>query len=283
VSTKTWEQAVEWLRQQPDQVDLVRACYYDDPLLQAAERFAQSGEWKATANLLPAIPGKALDIGAGRGISSYALAKLGWRVTALEPDPSSLVGAEAIRQLAKEAHLEIQVIEEYGETLPFETNSLDVVLARQVLHHARDLNQLCCEIARVLKPNGWMIATREHVISKRQDLQKFLDKHPLHHLYGGENAFLLVEYIDAITSAGLTLTHVWGPLESEINAFPMTEAQRYEAVIAPLVRRIGHPITRLLTHPSTLWGKWSFGQLAKLVSKRDQSPGRLYSFVASKS
>ena len=34
----TWEQAVLWLRQQPDSADLVRACFYDDPLSAAADR-----------------------------------------------------------------------------------------------------------------------------------------------------------------------------------------------------------------------------------------------------
>ena len=34
----TWEQAVQWLREQPDMQGLVQACYFDDPLAQAAER-----------------------------------------------------------------------------------------------------------------------------------------------------------------------------------------------------------------------------------------------------
>ena len=96
MSQMTWEQAVQWLRDQPDQRVLVKACYFDDPLVEAAERFWQSAEWKAIAALLPPPNGKALDLGAGRGISSYAMAQDGWQVTALEPDPSNLVGAGAI-------------------------------------------------------------------------------------------------------------------------------------------------------------------------------------------
>lgn len=41
------------------------------------------------------------------GISIYALAKLGWRVTALDPDPSTIVGAGAFRLLAEESSLPI--------------------------------------------------------------------------------------------------------------------------------------------------------------------------------
>ena len=54
---------------------------------------------------------QALDLGAGRGISSYALAREGWQVTALEPDPSMLIGAGAIRSLvAKKAMVAVGMI-----------------------------------------------------------------------------------------------------------------------------------------------------------------------------
>ena len=91
----TWEQAVQWLREQPDMQGLVRACYFDDPLAQAAERFRAGPEWQGMRRLLPR-PGKALDIGAGRGVVAYALAKEGWQSVALEPDDSALVGAQAM-------------------------------------------------------------------------------------------------------------------------------------------------------------------------------------------
>ncbi|MDB9521113.1 hypothetical protein PN480_03975, partial [Dolichospermum circinale CS-1225] len=72
----SWEEAVQWLRNQPEKQELVQHCYYDDPLESAAERFSQSEEWTALIQLLkPKIPGKVLDIGAGRGISSYAFTK----------------------------------------------------------------------------------------------------------------------------------------------------------------------------------------------------------------
>ena len=160
----TWEEAVTWLKSQPEHVELVRACFYDDPLLSASERYLSSDEWQAVRALLPAPSGRALDLGSGRGISAFALARDGWETVALEPDPSLIVGAGAIRSLATEAELNIEVVEEWGEQLPFGDDLFDVVHCRQVLHHARDLAKLCEEIYRVLKPGGVFIATREHVI-----------------------------------------------------------------------------------------------------------------------
>ena len=138
-SSLTWEQAVRWLRQQPEQAELVLACFYDDPLLEAAWRFAASEEWLATSRLLGASTGIALDLGAGRGITSYALARAGWQVVSLEPDSSALVGAGAIRALATETGLPIRVIEEHAENLPFRESTFELVFGRQILHHARDL------------------------------------------------------------------------------------------------------------------------------------------------
>lgn len=282
MSQRTWEQAVQWLRDQPDQQVLVKACYFDDPLIEAAERFWQSAEWKAIAALLPPPHGKALDLGAGRGISSYAMARDGWQVTALEPDPSKLVGAGAIHSLAEQSNLKISVVSEYSEKLPFADNSFDVVNCRQVLHHARDLAQTCREIFRVLKPGGVMVATREHVISKHEDLNAFLDAHSLHKFYGGENAFLLDEYRSAMRSAGLHVQRAMAPLDSPINYFPMTPEQCFTHCTRPVAALIGRAATNILCSQRHLLGRVLMKWLVAALNYRDQTPGRLYSFVAVK-
>jgi SAM-dependent methyltransferase len=259
-----WESAVVWLRNQPGQTELVRACFYDDPLIEAARRYHASAEWCAVRKLLPAPAGRALDVGAGRGISTYALATDGWRVTALEPDPSPIVGAEAIRSLASEAGIECEIAREWGERLPFDDASFDLVYCRQALHHAGNLRQLCGELGRVLRDGGTLIATREHVISRREDLRAFLQSHPLHHLYGGENAYLLKEYVDCIEAAGIRIEHVLNPLQSDINLYPETRA----AVKKRIASRIAWPFPALIPD----FAITTLGQFLKV-------PGRLYSFV----
>jgi SAM-dependent methyltransferase len=278
----TWEQAVTWLRREPDQAALVRACYYDDPLLDAATRFADSEEWRAVGALLSGSQGRALDLGAGRGIGSYALARDGWRVTALEPDPSRVVGAGAIRSLAREAGLTIEVVEQKAEQLPFGDRAFDVVYGRQILHHAIDLPALCREVFRVLKPRGRFIATREHVISRPEDLPVFLESHPLHKHYGGEHAYLLRDYRAALRSAGFRQTAELGPFDSVVNYFPMTKEEWLSVCRRPVSRWAGERFARCLVSDHHAPGRRLLKLLAGRLSAVSDSPGRLYSFVADK-
>lgn len=271
---------MQWLREQPEQRDLVLAAYYDDPLADAATRYWRSEEWRAIRSFLTlSSAGKALDVGAGRGIASFALAKEGFSVTALEPDPSEVVGAGAIRRLAREQHLPIEVCSHAAERLPFENKSFDVAFGRAVLHHTRDLAGTCRELYRVLKPGGTFVAVREHVVSHDRDLPKFLDSHPLHRLYGGENAFRLSIYTDCIRGAGFQLERVLSPLRSPINFAPLS----VDSLRRELASRMsfGIPGTagiwrRLLQSPP-LWEG-----LQPLLEIIDRRPGRLYSFVARK-
>lgn len=276
--THTWEQAVCWLREQPEQQELVNHCYYDDPVESAAERFSNSEEWLALKDLLQSyIPGKVLDLGAGRGISSYAFAKSGCCVAALEPDPSPIVGAKAIQSLVTHTQLPIEIVQEYGETLPFDNNTFDIVYARAVLHHAADLEKLCQEVARVLKPGGVFVATREHVISKKKDLPRFLDSHPLHSLYGGENAYLLQEYREAICKADLKLQKALGPFESVINYAPTSQKQFQIWIKSALRNYLGDQLSNWLTQKTILqqFIGWYLSQTSNI-------PGRHYSFIATK-
>jgi len=277
-SNMTWEQAVAALLEDPEQGSLARDCYFDGTPAQAGERYWASAEWQAARHLLPEAAGNALDVGAGRGIVSYALARDGWSVCALEPDASALVGAGAIRELVAVTGYPIDVVESFGENLPFEDEEFQLIVARQSLHHARDLSALTRELFRVLRPGGRLLAMRDHVISRARDLPRFYQAHPLHRLYGGEHAYLLSEYTAALRDAGFTLNKVMGPLESAINYAPLTP-DSLAAGIADQVpdffcsRRIAR---RLLRSPVIM------PMALKFLRRVDNRPGRLYSFIADR-
>lgn len=273
----TWEEAVAWLRAQPGQDELVRAAYFDDPADAACARYWQSNEWQAVRALLGRGPGKALDVGAGRGIASYALARDGYSVTALEPDPSALVGAAAIRGIAARNQLDITVVDTLTQPLSFADASFDVIFARAVLHHIPDLNQAMRELHRVLKPGGTLLAVREHVLSRDEDLPAFFDLHPLHHRYGGEMAYRLPVYVAAIEQAGFRIDKLFGSLESPINYGPQSRAE--------LARGIGRQLTRglpVLSQGAALAIQLpGLGDaLLKIATGIDNRPGRHYSFLA---
>ena len=263
---------------QPDQAEQVLACYFDRPVIEAVRRYATSDEWKEIGKWLPSKPGLALDVGAGNGLVSYALAKSGWKAVALEPDPSRFVGAGAIREIAKQESLSIDVVETWGESIPFAENHFDLVMARQVVHHARDLNQLYAEMARVLRPGGTLLAFRDHVIDTPNDLLVFQNIHPLHHLYGGVYAYTLAQYRAAIQLAGLNIVRQWKQFDSVINYAPLTRLG--------ICQKIGEkcpvrPMQSMIA--KTLQTSVVFPILMKTASLFNRKPGRFVSFLLMKS
>lgn len=272
----TWEEAVETLRRDPAQAALVRACYYDDPLAEAAKRFAASEEWSALQSWLPP-KGDVLELGAGRGIASWAFARAGWRVVALEPDSSEVVGAGAIRSLSRDTGVPIEVVENWGETLPFPDASFDLVYGRAVFHHARDLNAFCREARRVLRPGGKLILTREHVLSSDADLPRFLEQHPLHRLYGGEAAYTLERYLAAVEAGGFSSIRNYGPKSSPVNYFPDSRQSVESALRERRKKRIGRWWSLFVPATAGI-----LAEEARLWEARIAAPGRLYSFVAER-
>jgi len=274
----TAEKAVQWYRAQPGNEAAVRANYFDLPVLPAAERYAGSEEFTEAQRLLGPGAGRTiLDLGAGNGIASYALAQAGWRVTALEPDDSAEIGAGAIRGLREETGLPIEIEQRVGDRLPFPAAAFDAIFARQVLHHLPDLPGGIRELARLLRPGGRMLALREHVADSAEELAAFLRNHPLHRLYGQEHAFPLEHgYLAAFRGAGLRVQHVWGSMESILNFAPYPEAERRRAIRRLAARRFWG-LGRAL-----LWRTDFIEATVRAHTAADATPGRIYSFLLEK-
>ena len=207
----TWEETVALARSRPDMRELVRLCYYDDPIADAAKRFKASEEWRAIAGLLPFANGtKVLDLGAGRGMLAWAFASSGCDVVALDPDQSDLVGTGAIERLRRASGVPMCVVCGYGEDLAFADNCFDYVVARGVMHHVAELELVAQEVFRVLRPGGKFLAIKEHVVETARDHDAFLACHPLHGFYGGERAYPHKRYLGALRKGGFRNIGFWG-------------------------------------------------------------------------
>lgn len=93
---------------------------------------------------LPAAPARVLEVGCGRGDLARAVARLGYRVSAI--DPEAPVGAI----------FHAVTLEELPDPGPF-----DAVLANLALHHIPDLTGALAKIGRLLRPGGRLIVN-EH-------------------------------------------------------------------------------------------------------------------------
>jgi len=284
-----WHETIISIRENSEFKDLVRLAYFDENLKLNVERFGKSEEFKETLNIIKQhlpIAKSILDIGAGNGISSVCFALKGYNVTAVEPDSSNTVGANAIRQLKQVYNLDNLVVhEKYAEEIGFEANSFDIVYVRQAMHHAYELKKFISECARVLKPNGILLTVRDHVIFDAKDKEWFLASHPLHKFYGGENAFTPKEYKDAMLEAGLRIIKEIKYYESVINYFPLTkeDKEKQEKAVelnlrSSLKRRIG--IIANLPIIFNLY-KQKLGIKDSFLNEK-MVPGRMYSYISKK-
>ncbi|MGH7907637.1 MAG: class I SAM-dependent methyltransferase [Candidatus Binataceae bacterium] len=91
--------------------------------------------------LAPPSGGRALDIGAGDGLSTRMLAARGWRVFATE----------------RPAHAPGWVSADLDHFLPFRSAAFDLVMMLEVIEHVADVPRIFSEIERVLKPGACAI------------------------------------------------------------------------------------------------------------------------------
>ncbi len=116
----------------------------------------------SAAHLLPHLrPGqRLLDVGSGAATITADLARTVGpeNVTALEvgEEAAALTRAELDRQGLEE----VQVVVGDAHQLPFETDSVEVVHAHQVLQHVQDPVRVLAEMRRVTSPGG-LVAVRD--------------------------------------------------------------------------------------------------------------------------
>ena len=149
------------------------------------------------AQLAAAPPGRALDVACGTGRQVERLERLGYEVSGIDLTPAMVDRASA---RCPKADLRV------GDwtALPYADDTFDLVTSALALCHATDVAAPIREMARVLRPSGWLVIS---------------DVHPFSTIHGGAAAFpgddaghipfvrncvhLLSEYFAAFRDAGL--------------------------------------------------------------------------------
>lgn len=98
---------------------------------------------------LPKHP-RVVDLGAGTGRASLAMAELGWRVTAVEPGKSML---DVLLASATRDGLLVATVQANAERTGLDSASADLVTAGQAFHWF-DADSALAEMARITRPGG---------------------------------------------------------------------------------------------------------------------------------
>jgi SAM-dependent methyltransferase len=115
-------------------------------------------KWQSLLDrLLPPGDGqRALDVGTGRGHFARYLARLGYRVTAVDLSAQMVKAAQTT---ARRSRLEIDVQQQDAEALSFADDRFDVVVSRNLLWTLPDPQRALSDWRRVLRPGGHLLVS----------------------------------------------------------------------------------------------------------------------------
>ncbi len=152
-----WQQLLRRLRPESDgdHFDDIAAGYEDEIPEHVRRRLLKRKVYYMSRALpLPGSQPRGLDIGCGHGWYACEMARLGYRMDAVDRSPAQIAMA---RRYAQQHGAACQFACADAAKLPFDDNTFDFVYAINVLHHvvASDAQlQVLTEIVRVLKPGG---------------------------------------------------------------------------------------------------------------------------------
>ena len=140
----------EWERNAPAWIEMSRA---------GADRYRDLVNTPGFLDVLPPIDGlRVLDVGCGEGHNTRLLSKRGARLTALDV-------SETFLRAASEAEASIDHVRADGTSLPFGDGSFDAATAFMSIMDMPDPASTIAEVARVLRPGGWLQFSITHPVS----------------------------------------------------------------------------------------------------------------------
>lgn len=161
----------------------------------------------AVAEVLATLPpiGDALDLGVGTGRHALTLARRGARVLGLDPSREMLAVA---RRKAEQDGLTIDLVEgAIEEGLPFDGRTFDLVVSALVLCHVPDLREAAGELARAIRPGGYLLITDFHPDMLDIGLRtSFIQNEQKYQIANAPHS--RAAYLDAVRQAGLESVRV---------------------------------------------------------------------------
>ena len=95
-----------------------------------------------------------LEIGSGSGAHSALFRSYGARVISVDLTPERVLSTERMLSATESTTADYLCLHADGESLPIQTDSIDIVYSNGVLHHSPNTEKCISEVYRVLKPGG---------------------------------------------------------------------------------------------------------------------------------
>jgi ubiquinone/menaquinone biosynthesis C-methylase UbiE len=145
-----------------------------------------------------------VDLGSGDGLFAAAVTEMHptWNITLLDGSESQLHRASERCPDAKLQHADL------NEPLPFETGSLDVVHAGELIEHLYSPDVFLRECRRVLRPNGWLIVTTPNLCAWYNRLLFPLGILPIFYEISSESTHYGIGWLKAMKSSDQPVGHI---------------------------------------------------------------------------
>jgi SAM-dependent methyltransferase len=190
-------------------------------------------------------PGRALDIGCGRGVTLFHLRELGWEVAGIERSPTA---AEHARD-----ELDLDVDTAGFDPKRYASEQYDLVILWHVLEHLTEPLEALAGIARMIPPGGILAVSVPNLDSWQAGLSHYgwfhldLPRHRVHFTAAGLKRRLEALGFHVVRESHASLEqNVFGWLQSVLNRLGFEPNLLYDLLRSPRARRIKQPWR---THP----------------------------------
>jgi len=103
-----------------------------------------------------AIEGPVLDVGVGKGIFAIEVARRGFEVVGIDPDPEALDFAGALAEHAGVSG-RLRLLQADAADLPFPDGAFGAVVSMNALHHLPDADSVLRNLARLVRFGGRVV------------------------------------------------------------------------------------------------------------------------------